>query len=719
MLTALMSVTSTQATAISSGQSVEMKLLVISADGAETDYPAITVALDRVGVPYDTMIATQTELTAAMLSDSPTHGRYAGIVLTTGNLIYFDGSSWPSAFTPAEWQILHDYQTAFGIRSVTSFTFPEAAYGLNYVTYQDTLVTPMNVSYTTAGRTVFPYANAANPVTLKGAWVYLGTVVNPAVTTPLITATVGGATYPIASVTQFNGYENLAITVANNPFLVHSMTFAHGWISWVSRGVFVGSRHANWNVHIDDLFIDNDLWDVPTNQSGLRTYRNRPTDVNALRTWTIAKRAQPNTPGLRLAWAFNGIGSVPGEYPNDQLTPSIQANKAWFEFINHTYEHFNLDCGYCENPNGTITTDPASITAQIQQNIARGQALGLSANWATMVQPDISGIDTPPNPMAQQTAADAGIRWWISDTSRPGHDNPTFNTGFAAPGDSRLYIVPRHPTNQFYNVSTPAEWTDEYNYFYGPGGILCGITTCFTVNQTYNQILDHESEWLLRYLLTGDLDPLMFHTPNVRNYGSGRTLLTDLLDATLTKYNRLVNVPIRAISFDQAGTEMKARAAFNNAGLTATINGCTSITLRVNNAATIPVTGVSYSAPNSIVELYAGQTISNITLTAGQSVTIPYTSCTAPASGGGGAAPQAGARAVAGAPTTAKSTQATPVTRAVATIGLAPKNAAVVRQTAPAPYNPKPVDDHAHRTPKRSTDPKAAVERIVVEELSK
>ena len=86
--------------------------------------------------------------------------------------------------------------------------------------------------------------------------------------------------------------------------------------------------------------------------------------------------------------------------------------------------------------------------------------------------------------MAQQTAANAGIRWWISDTSRTGQNNPTFNTGFTAPGDSRLYIVPRHPTNQFYDVSTPAEWTSLYNYFYGPGGALCAITTCYSANQT-------------------------------------------------------------------------------------------------------------------------------------------------------------------------------------------------------------------------------------------
>src|SRR5690242_8591940 len=119
------------------GNTLDMKLLVVSADGTETDYPGITAALDRMGVPYDKIVATQTPLTAAMLSDAPTHGRYYGIVLTTGNLTYFNNTtqSWQSAFSLAQWDMLHAYQTKFGVRSVTSFTFPEAAYGLTYIGY--------------------------------------------------------------------------------------------------------------------------------------------------------------------------------------------------------------------------------------------------------------------------------------------------------------------------------------------------------------------------------------------------------------------------------------------------------------------------------------------------------------------------------------------------------------------------------------------------------
>ena len=298
-----------------------------------------------------------------------------------------------------------------------------------------------------------------------------------------------------------------------------------------------------------------------------------------------------------------------------------------------------MDCGECGNPNGVITTTAEQITDEIVSNTERGLQLGLPGDVDTMVQPDISGINTPPNPVAQKAAADAGIRYWIGDTSRPGQNNPTFNTGFYAPGDTRLYIVPRRPTNLFAPVSTPADWAAIYNYFYAPGGILCGTTQCFDRPQTYTQILEHESTYLLRYLLTGDLDPWMMHINNVRAYDGKHSVLTDLLDRTLARYDALVDVPIRSLSFKQAGMLQQARGTYNASGVKATITPCTSLTISTTNAATIPVTGLSYAGSGSKVEQYAGQSISNLSLAAGQSVTVPLPACGTTSTTGTTAAP--------------------------------------------------------------------------------
>jgi hypothetical protein len=605
---------------------VGMRLLVIAADGNETDYPAIRSFLDQVGVPYDAILATEVPLTEELLQVSPTEGRYQGIVLTTGNLTYFDAEAgtWQSAFTPEEWTRLRSYQAAFGVRSVTSFTFPEAAYGLSYVGYQDTLTAELPAQLTPAGQLVFPYINQNNAVPLRGAWAYFGEIVDPSVTTPLITTTVGGQTYPIASVTRYpEGYENLAITVANNPNLTHSLLFSGGWIRWVTKGMYLGARYANLDIQIDDLFLTSDMWN-PATLSSSGSYRNTATDITALARYQNARRADPMTRNFKVEFAFNGTGA---RLFTDGLTNSVVANRSQFGFINHTYTHYNLDCADCPEPTGVITSNPTTIRNEILQNVWLGALLGLPMDRDTMVQPDISGINTPPNPMAQKAAADAGIRWWIGDTSRPGQGNPTFNTGFTTAGDSRIYVVPRHPNNLFYSVSTPDQWVSMYNHFYAPGGILCEVTTCFDAPQTYSQILDREADYMVRYWLRGDLNPLMFHTPNVRAYNGSRSVLTDLVDTALAKYKALVKTPIRTLSFKQAGLLMQARGAYDAAGVTASVTPCTSITLRATKAATVPLSGVSYQASNSTVENYGGQVISHVRLAAGQTVTIPLPAC--------------------------------------------------------------------------------------------
>jgi hypothetical protein len=602
----------------------------------------ITNALDRFGVPYDKVVASQTPLTATMLSDVAGHGRYYAIVLTTGNLSYFNSTTqtWQSALTWDQWVMLRNYQAQFGVRSVTSYTFPEATYGMSYVGYQDTLSSPLQGGLTAAGQQVFSQLNPTAAIPFTGAWLYLGTITDPNVTTPLITTTVNGTTYPIASVTKYaDGHENLAITVANNAYLVHSLALTYGWVNWVTKGAFLGNRHTNIDIQIDDLFIEDDMWNPATHTTGSTVYRNTPQDITTLVNWQNSRRAKPTTPNLQVEFAFNGVGTTGGYYNNvgefspnaqvdpatDTLLPAVQANKAQFGFINHTYDHFNLDCGTCPNPTGTITTTAAQVKKEITDNIQTGQALGFSSDWDTMVQPDISGINTPPNPTAQKAAADVGIRYWIGDTSRAGQNNPTFNTGFYTAGDPRLFVVPRRPTNLFVPASTPAQWVDIYNYFYAPGGALCGSTTCYTAPQTYQQILDHESTYLLQYLLQGDLNPLMFHTPNVRAYDGVHSLLSDLFDLTFSKYDALMKAPVRNLPFKQAGLAQQARGLYNASGVTASLTPCSSITLKATNAAVVPLTGVSYSAANSSVETYAGQAISNISLTAGQTVTVPIT----------------------------------------------------------------------------------------------
>jgi hypothetical protein len=591
---------------------IDLKILLISADGRESDLGATQAHLRQLGIPFETMIATQApDLTAAKLWDGGVHGYYQAVILTTGNLTYFEPTTnqWQSAFTAAEWATLWDYEARFKIRQITSYTFPYGfpdSYGLNLVTVQDTLSAPLQATLTTAGQGVFTDLNPATPITFTGAWVYLATVVNTAVTTPLITTPQG---YAIASINTYpDGRQNLAITAANNPELLHSMLLSYGAINWVTKGLFLGERHVSMGYQIDDLYTEDDLWDPAalSDLTGL-SYRNNAADITAAVAWQNSVRALPQTGNFRVEWAFNAEGAS-GIYSPDTLTPAVKANQAQFNFVNHTYTHLNLDA----------PTTAAQVTNELSRN-HNFRATVPFTNYSrdSMVQPDISGLT---NPQFFQAANQFGIRYIISNTSQPGWNNPTPNAGIRNPAFPNILIIPRRPSNLFYNLSTPAEWVSEFNYYYGPGGVWA----FFDHPLSYQEILDYEAGWLLKYLLRWDIDPLMFHTPNMRAYDGTHSLFSDLVDRTLTKYRSMMKLPIRNQTQHAIGLKMTDRMNYDQGGVTASLVPCTSLTLTASRAIKVPVTGVAFGTNR---EVYGGQNISYVSLAAGQSVTIPTTVC--------------------------------------------------------------------------------------------
>ncbi len=75
---------------------LDTKLLIISADGSEPVLAAIQKAAEYAGIPYTLYVASRAPggFVPAILSDGNRHAYYQGIVLTTGTLARFDGTSW-------------------------------------------------------------------------------------------------------------------------------------------------------------------------------------------------------------------------------------------------------------------------------------------------------------------------------------------------------------------------------------------------------------------------------------------------------------------------------------------------------------------------------------------------------------------------------------------------------------------------------------------------
>lgn len=594
-----------------------LKLLVISADGKETDFPALLSFLNQLGIPYDTLIATEMPLTTNLLWDGGSYGCYHGIMLTTGNLTHFDGAAqdWRSAFSPDNWKVLWEYEAMFGVRQVTSYTYPgwPESYGLTYAGYQDTANNPLQATLTNAGQQLFPYLNASNPITIRNNRTYLATaaISDTANVTPLLTApNPGGTPYVIALIKRYaDGRENLAVMAENNPNLMHSLLLSYGIINWLTGGIFLGERHVTMDIQPDDILIGNTMWDPAAllDTTG-RNFRLSADDVQALIAWQNHTRATfPVAATLTLELPFVG-GGASGLYKPDSLTPALLANQANFNWISHTYNHSNLD-----------NISAAAATSILQRNDDFARQSNFSAYTKdAMVQPDISGLS---NTEFQRAAYEFGIRYLIADTSRSGWNNPSPNAGFYSATQPGLLIIPRHATNLFYNVRTPDEWVSEYNCYYGPQATCDeGKRRYWDHDLTYAEILDKESDKWLQYLLKWDINPMMFHQPNLGTYDGVHSLLGDLVDATLAKYSAVSTLPIQNLTEHEIGVRMANRMAYNDSAAMAVLYPADKIILTTVKPAIIPITGISVGNTH---ERYGDQPISYITLDANQTISIP------------------------------------------------------------------------------------------------
>ena len=314
----------------------------------------------------------------------------------------------------------------------------------------------------------------------------------------------------------------------------------------------------------------------------------------------------------------------------DPLTSAVVADKNAFRFINHTYTHEDMDTS-------AGLADHAFSTSEIQQNRDTWTRLGLPAkaeNDRVLLTGEHSGLaddqgtehdptDDVPFPAGKndqllQAAQDLGVRYLGADSSRPGQSTERWVPGF------NLMILPRYPTAIFYNATTPAENTDEYNYifherFVNAGQDPCAIPGAICSPRAYQQILSAEADTTLRHMLTYRKWPHYFHQSNLRSYdGAGSTLLFDWLDAVLDRYETLLVLPVRSLPYHEIGRLSEQRLAAEAAGLRGTLDVATgTVTLQADGPATMQVTGLAGG------ELYGGQSIRSVAFgTAPQSFVV-------------------------------------------------------------------------------------------------
>lgn len=577
----------------------DLKLLVVSADGAEPSLAAIRNTLDYLGTPYEVFIAAAEPVLTPSRLASGCRSFYQGIIYATAELFYIPpGGGFVTAYEPGEQATLQRFAAQTRTREVVWFSdWAGPSWGINWPERGvDTTISPITATFTPAGAAVFSNVNTANPLTIKSAWTILTTPFD-AFSTPLM---VDEAGHSLAVITRFpDGRETLTLTFASNPHLTHTQVVAYDLVKWVTRGLFLGERKVYMSPQVDDLFLANTMWSADTPcgtpiDSTTAEFRMTGRDYKALIDWQNQLRERPLTSGVKLTWAFNGWGAYTAEYKPDSLTPIVSSTAWRFHFVSHTWDHPMMDAS-------TVS----EVQAQLAYNNRMGQYLGLEADPRALVTPNVSGLT---NPNVMTTAYALGVRYVVTDTSQPGYSNPTPNTGLYSPLAPGIFMIPRYPTNLYFNVSTPAEWVAEYN---------CMYRSHWGRDLTYAEILDNISDTWLSYLLNGDLNPLMFHQPNTRAYDGVHSLLGDLINRTTMKYRRLVRFPILSPSMAEVGDKMIARQRYNEAGVAARWVG-DSVVVTASKAATVPITGLR--VPHG--ETYAGQFIAYVALNAGETRTI-------------------------------------------------------------------------------------------------
>jgi hypothetical protein len=405
-------------------QRIDMKVLVLGTSTTEPDLMSWQAALQREGVPFETIItsAGHAPITAATLSDTLPNGtqeaKYQAVIVSVAQLPICTAEC-VSSLSQTEWTAIEEYEQAFNVRQITGATFPGPSYGLNSPTTSGPLDGVVG-TLTTEGNTIFPYLKG-NVTMDTGTFGYqvtpLSTQVAGASFTTLLTGTGGSALAGIY--THPNGTQELVETFNENANQLQAELLRHGALNWVTRGVYFGDQRNYYEAHIDDNFLADDSFDTTTKATDFNpadAIREVPADVEYAAKWSQENK-------FRIDMLFNGGGSVQyaEEHGSDPLLTAFAANKAAFGWVSHTWDHPNIDIGcatqsYIEaelNENTNWASSALGLTESKEASSAYGNdnpsvvVTGEHSGLANLIPGNPGAVD-PPDLDTAEVAATGG-----------------------------------------------------------------------------------------------------------------------------------------------------------------------------------------------------------------------------------------------------------------------------------------------------------------------
>ena len=627
---------------------VAVRALVIGVDSSDFGIAPWTSMLDQVGAAYDVLDARTTPLTSSTLVNADGTGRYNAILLASNSLLYQDSTgAYVSALSADQWNVLWAYERTYAVRQATLYnsygTFPED-YCLRAGSEGSTGASTQLATLTAAATGTGPFSDlkpgAQIPITQS--YVYDDTLASGCSATPLLTS--GSSTLGVLT-TSADGRQRLTLTFTSNQFLLQADLVTYAMFRWASRGLFLGELRHSLNMDVDDWFNTSD--EMQSN-GVLTTWQMTAHDAyNASLQQAALRTRYPLASQYTLGMAFNGsdanlaAGSTCS--PNggvNQLTATTKCLKNTFRWINHTYDHPDMDF-----------TNYARSVSEITQNRTVATTLGLPAPTNVVKTGGYSGLGVynpnpnddvnPPtdfgltasNPALIQAARDNAVQYLHGNMSFGSHAAAVagcFNCGFwlglSSDNSKVLYpttspavtVVPDFPTNIWYFSTTPAEETYFYNQYYGPGGKF----PFYSTNQTYAQIIGNESSQELGRIAMGYIYTNTFHIGNLRDYGGGATLLNDWATAVASLYSSYYAVPLLNQGWPALATyasDRMAHFAELHAGVSAVYDrGTSTVTVTSPSAGSVTVSG----AKTAGFTTYGSEASAKITLTANTPVTF-------------------------------------------------------------------------------------------------
>jgi hypothetical protein len=387
--------------AASPTQTVALKVLLIGDGPSDPTTVAWEDGLTNEGVPFTEVDATgaygSETVTLPTLSSGST-GNYNGVVLADTD----------AGFATGQLTALFTYESTFGIRQVSGNAFPDTTRG------ETVVASPVTDLDNTTG-TISDAGLAAMPA-LKGVLPFdTGTFGDEATAGANFTTWFSNGTGVLGGVYQHPsgdaqaGVSELMLNFDYNNVSLQWLLLAPELISWVTQDTHLGLYRNYFGQDIDDNFIADNQWsnadqctpaatdpqDYTCSSAVLADPAGWPADVQMSAADVAYVVNWEQQSGITLNLAFNGFGACaapstltessadcsgsvtdgsstytdPGfdiatDNPNDQaLINALLADKADFNWVNHTWSHAFLGCtDFAEQALTSVVASPTGGT---------------------------------------------------------------------------------------------------------------------------------------------------------------------------------------------------------------------------------------------------------------------------------------------------------------------------------------------------------------------